>query len=154
MQSNVVLLAEDNYDDEILTLRAFRKWRVANPIVVARDGVEALDYIFGLGAYAGRDVTDRPALILLDLRLPKVDAIEVLRRIREDDRTKSTPVVVFTSAADDPNLTRQCSLIGVDGWFHKPVSFEEFFSVVRENGLAWLLLDEPPSLATETALVS
>ncbi len=138
-----ILLVEDNPDDEALTLRAFRKSNVANEVVVVRDGVEALDYVFGTGAYEGRDLHDTPAVVLLDLKLPRVDGLEVLRRIRSDPRTKLTPVVILTSSREEQDVVRGYDL-GANSYIRKPVDFEQFNDCVRQLGLYWLLFNEGP----------
>jgi two-component system response regulator len=137
-----ILLVEDNPDDELLTLRAFKKTNIANEIVVARDGVEALDYLFGAGAHAGRDVNSQPQVVLLDLNLPRIGGLEVLRRIRADERTKLLSVVVLTSSKEDEDVVRSYSL-GANGFVRKPVEFDEFSQAVRALGLYWLLLNQP-----------
>ena len=141
--NKVILLVEDNPDDVDLTLRALSKGRVANDIVVARDGVEALDYLFGTGAYAGRDTTQTPTVILLDLKLPKVDGLEVLQRLRADPRTRRTPVVVLTSSDEEKDIISSYDL-GANSYVRKPVDFTEFTKAVRELRLYWLLLNVPP----------
>lgn len=138
--SKTVLLVEDNPDDVDLTLRALRRHNVANDIVVAQDGVEALEFLFG--GPDGRAVR-RPFLILLDLKLPKVDGLEVLRRIRADERTKLLPVVVLTSSDEDQDLIRSYSY-GANSFIRKPVDFVQFTEAVRQLGLYWLLLNAPP----------
>lgn len=138
-----VLLVEDNPDDEALTLRAFRKSNLTNEIVVARDGVEALDYLFGTGTYAGRDVEDLPQLVLLDLKLPKVDGLEVLQRVRESDITKTLPVVVLTSSKEQEDLLTSYSL-GANSYIRKPVDFNQFIQAVQQLGLYWLVLNQYP----------
>lgn len=143
MKSNVILLVEDNPRDEALTLRALRKSNIANDVVVARDGVEALDYLFGEGAHAGRDTDERPQLILLDLKLPKVDGLEVLKRIRADERTRRLPVVVFTSSSEEEDMIRSYDL-GANSYVRKPVDFEHFMEATRQLGLYWLVLNETP----------
>lgn len=143
MAQEVILLVEDNPDDEALTMRAFRKHNVANPVVVARDGQEAIDYMFGAGAHQGRDPRDIPAVVLLDLRLPKVDGIEVLRRIRSDERTRRTPVVVLTSSDEERDLVAAYNE-GVNSYVRKPVGFEEFIEAVQQLHLYWMILNEPP----------
>jgi len=125
-----------------LTLRALRTHRVANEVVV-EDGVEALEYLLGEGKYAGRDLRDQPAVVLLDLKLPKVDGLEVLRRLRADDRTRLLPVVVLTSSKEEQDLVASYSL-GANSYVRKPVDFEQFVEAVRQLGLYWLLLNEPP----------
>jgi two-component system response regulator len=138
-----ILLVEDNPDDEALTKRAFQKNNIANNIAVARDGVEALEYLFGTGAHAGRDPNDLPQLILLDLKLPRIDGLEVLRRIRADARTRLLPVVVLTSSREDQDLVSSYSL-GCNSYVRKPVNFDEFLESARQLGLYWLLLNESP----------
>lgn len=142
-QDNVILLVEDNPDDEALTLRAFRKNNIHNKVVVARDGVEALDYLFGSGAHSQRDTTDLPQVVLLDLKLPRVDGLEVLRRIRADERTKLLPVVILTSSREDQDVINGYRL-GANSYVRKPVSFDEFLEAARSLGLYWLLLNQPP----------
>jgi two-component system, response regulator len=142
MMRRIILLVEDNTDDEALTLRAFKKANIANDVVVVRDGQEALDYLFAAGQYAGRDVTDLPAVILLDLKLPKIDGLEVLRRLRRDERTKLAPVVILTSSREERDVISGYSL-GANSYIRKPVDFEQFIDAVRQLGLYWLLLNEP-----------
>lgn len=142
-QEKVILLVEDNPDDEALTLRAFRKNNIHNKVVVARDGVEALDYLFGSGAHSQRDATDLPQVVLLDLKLPKIDGLEVLRRIRADERTKLLPVVILTSSKEDQDVINGYRL-GANSYVRKPVSFDEFLDAARSLGLYWLLLNQPP----------
>ncbi len=143
MKQKEILLVEDNPDDEALTLRAFRKSNIANDVVIARDGVEALDYIFGTGRWQGRDPCVTPAVVLLDLKLPRVDGMEVLRRIRSDPRTKLTPVVILTSSREEQDVIRGYDL-GANSYIRKPVDFEQFNECVRQLGLYWLLLNEGP----------
>lgn len=138
-----ILLVEDNDDDRALTLRALRKNNITNEVVLAKDGVEALDYLFGTGAHAGRDTREQPALVLLDLKLPKLDGLEVLRRLRGDPRTRLLPVVILTSSKEDRDLLDGYSL-GANSYVRKPVDFQEFIEAVRQLGLYWLLLNEPP----------
>ena len=145
----VILLVEDNPDDEALTVRALRKNNIANEIVVARDGVEAVDYLFGTGAYTGRDASRLPQVVLLDLKLPKVDGLEVLRRIRADDRTRLIPVVVLTSSKEERDLVDSYSL-GANSYVQKPVDFGEFVEAARQLGLYWLVLNQPPPAARRT----
>jgi len=139
----VILLVEDNPDDEELTLRALKKNHIQNEVVVAHDGVEALDYLFGTGAYAGRDISHLPEVVLLDLKLPKVDGLEVLRRVRGDKRTQLLPVVMLTSSLEENDLVR-CYAGGVNSYVRKPVDFVQLMDVVRELGLYWLVVNNPP----------
>ncbi len=143
MTKLTILLVEDNPDDELLTMRELKQQNLANHITVARDGVEALDYIFGQGAYSSRDPSDTPALVILDLKLPKVDGLEVLRRIRADERTRMMPVVILTSSDDQGDLVKSYNL-GVNSYVRKPVNFDDFKKAVRELHLYWLLINEPP----------
>jgi two-component system response regulator len=138
-----ILLVEDNPDDEALTLRALKKNRIANEVVVCRDGAEALDYLFGRGAYAGRDLSDSPQVVLLDLKLPKVDGLEVLRQIRADARTSMIPVVLLTSSREDEDIARSYQL-GANSYVRKPVDFVEFSEAARQLGMYWLLLNQAP----------
>lgn len=141
-----ILLVEDNPDDEALTLRAFTKNRISNPVVVARDGVEALDYLFGTGSHAGRDMSVMPAVVLLDLKLPRIDGLEVLRRIRADERTGLTPVVILTTSKEQQDIFEGYTL-GANSYIRKPVDFEKFIQAVGQLGLYWLVLNEPVQLA-------
>jgi CheY-like chemotaxis protein len=143
VSDKVILLVEDNPDDEALTLRALRKNNIGNEVVVARDGAEALDYFFGTGAYAGRDMTIMPSMTLLDLKLPKLDGMEVLKRLRADDRTKLIPVVILTSSKEEQDLINGYSL-GANSYIRKPVDFGQFVEAVRQLGLYWLVLNEAP----------
>jgi len=143
MNHKMILLVEDNPDDEALTLRALKKSNIANRIVVVRDGAEALDYLFGTGSYAGRDVHELPQVILLDLKLPKVDGLEVLRRIRADPRTRMLPVVILTSSKEEQDLVSAYTL-GVNSYVRKPVDFNQFVEAIGQLGLYWLVLNEPP----------
>ncbi len=138
-----ILLVEDNPNDAELTLHAMKRNRIANPIQVVRDGEEALDYLFGTGAFAGRDVFERPKVVLLDLKLPKVNGHEVLQRIRGDARTRTIPVVVLTSSRQEQDIVRSYDL-GVNSYIVKPVDFDQFTEAVRNLGLYWLLLNESP----------
>lgn len=148
MPNKVILLIEDNPDDEELTLRAFRKNNIKNEVVVARDGAEALDYLFATGKYAGRDVTNLPQVVLLDLNLPKVSGLDVLRRIRENDRTALLPVVILTSSKEERDLVEGYRL-GANSYVRKPVNFDAFVDASRQLGLYWLLLNEAPPRPTE-----
>jgi CheY-like chemotaxis protein len=143
MFDKIILLVEDNADDEALTIRALNKNNVTNELVVARDGVEALDYLFGTGTHAGRDTAVLPGLILLDLKLPKLDGLEVLRRLRADERTRRLPVVVLTSSKEETDLIRSYDL-GANSYIRKPVDFNQFTEAVRQLGLYWLMLNEVP----------
>ncbi|MGH9689084.1 MAG: response regulator [Candidatus Acidiferrales bacterium] len=141
MQNAVILLVEDNPDDEALTLRALKKNNIKNQVVVARDGREALDYLFGEGMYAGRDTQVAPQVILLDLKLPKVDGFEVLRAMRGDDRTKLLPVVILTSSNEEKDRINGYGL-GANSYVRKPVEFGEFIEAVKQLGLYWLILNQ------------
>lgn len=138
----VILLVEDHPDDEELTMRALAKNNIINEVVVARDGVQALEYLFGTGAYAGRDMAKMPEIVLLDLKLPKVDGLEVLRRLRADDRTKFLPVVILTSSKEEQDIVKSYQL-GANSYVRKPVDFQEFTKAVQQLGLYWLILNEP-----------
>ncbi len=142
MRKKTILLVEDNADDVELTLRAFAKSNVANEIAVARDGAEALDYLFATGAHSARDATELPELVLLDLKLPKVDGLDVLRRLRQDDRTRRLPVVVLTSSNEQRDIVSSYDL-GANSFIRKPVDFSEFVGASRQLGLYWLVLNEP-----------
>jgi two-component system response regulator len=141
MSERVILLVEDNADDEALTMRALKKNNITNEIVVARDGVEALDYLFGTGMYAGRDISNQPELILLDLKLPKVDGFEVLKKLRTDERTKLLPVVILTSSNEQQDIVNGYGL-GANSYVRKPVDFQHFLDAVKQLGLYWLVLNE------------
>lgn len=143
MEKRVILLVEDNPDDELLTLRALQKNNVQNEVVVARDGVEALDYLWGTGSYQGRDTRTPPAVILLDLKLPKLDGLEVLRRLRADPRTRLLPVVILTSSKEEQDLI-QGYRWGANSYIRKPIDFVRFVDAVRQLGAYWLLINEPP----------
>jgi len=143
MDNRIILLVEDNPDDVELTLRALKKNNVTNEVVVAHDGVEALDYLFGMGAYAGRDLSVMPTVILLDLKLPKMDGLEVLRRLRADDRTRLLPVVILTSSKEEQDIVNGYRL-GANSYVRKPVDFAQFMEAVGQLRLYWLLLNEGP----------
>ena len=143
MSDKAILLVEDNPDEELLTLDALEANRVGNKVIVARNGVEAIDYLFGEGAYAGRDVMDLPAVVLLDLKLPKIDGLEVLRRIRADERIRLLPVVILTSSNEEKDRIKGYSL-GANSYVRKPVDFDEFIKAAGQLGLYWLLLNQPP----------
>jgi CheY-like chemotaxis protein len=140
-----ILLVEDNPDDEALAIRALKRHHIGNEIVVARDGVEALDYLFGTGIYVGRDINIKPTVILLDLKLPRVDGLEVLRRLREDERTKLLPVVVLTTSNEEQDLLDSYSL-GCNSYIRKPVDFIQFSDAIRQLGMYWLLMNEVPPI--------
>lgn len=137
---HVILLVEDNPDDEALALRAFAKHNINNSVVVARDGAQALDYLFGTGEHTQRDLSVMPHVILLDLKLPKIDGLEVLRRIRGDERTRLIPVVILTSSNEDRDLVESYDL-GANSYVRKPVDFGQFVEAVRQLGLYWLVLN-------------
>jgi two-component system response regulator len=143
MEDKVILLVEDNPDDEELTLRALNKRRLANKIVVVRDGQEALDYLFGEGSHLGRDTHIQPEIVLLDIRLPKLSGIEVLKRIRADKRTKMLPVIILTSSEEEQDL---CAAYNnhVNSYIRKPVDFDQFDDAVKQLELYWLVLNRPP----------
>ena len=138
-----ILLVEDNPDDVDLTLRAFERQKIKNPIVVARDGEEALEYLFATGRHAGRSIDEQPALVLLDLKLPKVDGLEVLKRLRDHPKTRLDPVVILTSSREEQDLLRGYSL-GANSYVRKPVDFGQFMEAVRELGVYWLMINELP----------
>jgi CheY-like chemotaxis protein len=143
--SKTILLVEDNPDDEALAIRALKRHHIGNQIIVAHDGVEALDYLFGKGIHVGRDVRIKPTVILLDLKLPRVDGLEVLRRLREDDRTRLLPVVVLTTSSEEQDMLSSYSL-GCNSYIRKPVDFIQFSEAIRQLGMYWLLMNEPPPL--------
>jgi two-component system response regulator len=143
MKNSMILLVEDNPDDEALTLRALKKNNIGNNIYVVRDGVQALDFLFCTNAYADRDPHDLPHLMLLDIKLPKMDGLEVLRRIRADERTHLIPVVILTSSREEQDLVEGYEG-GANSYVHKPVDFDEFISAMRQLGLYWLVLNEAP----------
>src|SRR5229473_6939469 len=143
MSEKIILLVEDNADDEKLTLRALKKNNISNEVVVARNGAEALDYLFGTGAYVGRNLSVLPQVVLLDLKLPKLDGLEVLRRVRADERTKLLPIVILTSSNEEMDLINGYGL-GANSYVRKPVDFNQFIEAARQLGLYWLVLNEPP----------
>jgi two-component system response regulator len=143
MTKKTILLVEDNLDDIELTLHAFKKNNIKNDVVVVHDGAEALDYLFGTGIYDGRDLTEMPTIILLDLKLPKIDGLEVLRRLRASELTKLLPVVILTSSKHEQDIIDGYSL-GVNSYVRKPVDFNQFAEAVSHLGLYWLLLNEAP----------
>ena len=142
----MILLVEDNRDDEALTLRALNKNNIKNEVVVARDGVEALDFLLGTGSYAGRDLSVMPQVILLDLKLPKVDGLEVLRRVRSHERTRLLPIVILTSSNEEQDRIAGYGL-GANSYVRKPVDFAQFIEAIRQLGLYWLILNEPAPAA-------
>jgi two-component system, response regulator len=146
MRDKIILLVEDNPDDELLTLRALRKNNVLNKVEVARDGVEALDYLFGTGRYSGRDTAVMPQLILLDLKLPKIDGLEVLKRLRADERTRLLPVVILTSSREEQDMLDGYGF-GANSYVRKPVNFEQFVKAIEQLKLYWLILNEAPPAA-------
>ena len=143
MDRTTILLIEDNPDDVELTLHAFQKNNMANDIVVAGDGAEGLDYLFGTGKYAGRDAEESPALILLDLQLPKIGGLEVLRRVREDERTKRIPVVILTTSDEEEDIVNGYNG-GANSYLRKPVDFAEFMNAVKQLEMYWMVLNTPP----------
>ena len=143
MNDNVILLVEDNPDDEALTLRALKKNNIVNQVVVARDGAEALDYLFGTGKYSGKELNQLPQVVLLDLKLPKVDGLQVLRQLRADKRTKLLPVVILTSSNEEQDRFNGYDL-GANSYVRKPVDFDQFMEAVRQLGLYWLVINERP----------
>jgi CheY-like chemotaxis protein len=145
MFAKSILLVEDNSDDEALTLRALKKNNIKNEIVVAHDGVEALDYLLGTGAHAHRDLRIMPQVILLDLKLPKVDGFEVLRRLRANEQTRLLPVVILTSSNEDQDRINSYGL-GANSYVRKPVDFALFIEAIRQLGLYWLILNVPPPI--------
>jgi two-component system response regulator len=143
MPQKILLLVEDNPDDEALTLRALRKHNLANEIVVVRDGQEALDFLFGEGVYSGRDTRVLPQVILLDLKLPRVDGLQVLERLRAEPQTRHVPVVVLTSSSEEQDMMRSYEL-GANSYVRKPVDFAQFLEAARQLRLYWLVLNEVP----------
>ncbi len=143
MKDKVILLVEDNPRDEALTLRALKKSNIVNDVVIARDGVEALDYFFGDDAESAKSTKAMPQMVLLDLKLPRVDGLEVLRRLRADERTRRVPVVVFTSSSEEEDMLNSYSL-GANSYVRKPVQFEQFIEATKQLGMYWLVLNEVP----------
>lgn len=144
IQKKIILLVEDNPDDVTLTLLAFKEKKLANEIVVAKDGEEALDYLFGTGTYAGRDLSIMPTLILLDLKMPKIGGLEVLKRLRENERTRLLPVVILTSSAEDRDVIESYKLCA-NSYIQKPVDFHQFIDAIGQLDLYWLVLNKSPS---------
>ncbi len=138
-----ILLVEDNPDDEALAIRALKRHHVGNEIIVARDGVEALDYLFCTGKYADRDIANKPSVVLLDLKLPRIDGLEVLRRVRSDPRTQFLPIVVLTTSSEEGDILDSYSL-GCNSYIRKPVDFLQFSEAIRQLGMYWLLMNESP----------
>ncbi len=143
MKTKTILLVEDNPDDVTLTMRALKKSNLINEIIVARDGVEALDYLFGTGDFAGRDANANPQVILLDLKMPRMDGLEFLKRIRADKKTQTLPVVILTTSSEDRDRIESYKL-GANSYVRKPVDFTQFSEAVLQLGLYWLLLNETP----------
>jgi two-component system response regulator len=143
LQQKTILLIEDNPDDEALTLRALKRNNILNEVVVARDGVEALDYLFGTGSHAGRDTAQLPEMVLLDLKLPKIDGLDVLRRIRSEPRTRRLAVVILTSSNEERDIISSYDL-GANSYIRKPVDFNQFMDAVRQLGIYWLVLNVSP----------
>jgi two-component system response regulator len=143
METKIILLVEDNPDDEMLTLRALKKNNIMNEVVVARDGAEALNYLFSIGKYTEGDLIKKLAVVLLDLKLPKIDGMEVLRRIRDDEKTKLLPVVILTSSKEEQDLINGYKF-GANSYIRKPVDFDKFVEAIRQLGLYWLVLNEVP----------
>jgi CheY-like chemotaxis protein len=140
-----ILLVEDNPDDEALAIRALKRHHIGNEIIIAHDGVEALDYLFGTGLYAGRDTNTKPSVILLDLKLPRLNGLEVLRRLRSDERTRLLPVVVLTTSSEEQDMINSYSF-GCNSYIRKPVDFIQFSEAIRQLGMYWLLMNEIPPL--------
>ena len=143
MEEKIILLVEDNPDDVELTIRAFRKNNIGNKVIVARDGVEALDYLFGTGAHAAKNLKGLPVVILLDLKLPKIDGLEVLKRIRQNEITCLLPVVILTSSVEEKDKLNGYKL-GANSYIRKPVQFDQFVEAIKHLGLYWLIWNEPP----------
>ena len=142
MSEKLILLVEDNPDDEELTTRALRQAKIANEIFVARDGAEAVEFLFGEGRHAGRDLARQPAVVLLDLKLPKLSGLDVLDRLRSDPRTRLIPVVVLTSSSEEEDMLKSYKL-GANSYVRKPVAFGQFVNAVSQLGMYWLLLNQP-----------
>jgi two-component system response regulator len=149
MTEKTILLVEDNPDDELLTLRALRKNKILNEVTVVRDGAEALDYLFGVGEYAGRDTREMPQVVLLDLKLPKLDGLEVLRRLRAEELTRRLPVVVLTSSDEEQDILASYDL-GANSYVRKPVEFHQFIDALGQLGLYSLVLNQPPPPVSST----
>ena len=149
MGDRIILMVEDNPDDVELTLRSLRKNNISNEVVVVRDGAEALDYLFATGNYSGRDISVMPAVILLDLKLPKVSGLEVLRRLRADKRTEILPVVILTSSKEEQDMINGYKL-GANSYVRKPVDFKQFNEAIKQLGLYWLVINEPPPKTRRT----
>jgi two-component system response regulator len=143
MAEKFMLLVEDNADDEALTLHALKENNILNKVVVARDGAEALEYLFGIGPHAGRDLSEMPTVVLLDLMLPKIDGLGVLRRLRADDKTRLLPVVILTTSQEEEDLISSYSL-GANSYVHKPVDINQFVMAVRQLGLFWMIVNNAP----------
>lgn len=141
MENKIILLVEDNPDDEMLMLRALEKNRIANEVIITRDGVEALDYLFARNKYEGRNINDTPQLILLDLKLPKISGLEVLQQLRTDERTRYTPVVILTSSSEQQDVVSSYDL-GANSFVQKPVDFDAFIEAVRQLGTYWLIINK------------
>jgi two-component system response regulator len=142
-REKIILLVEDNPDDVDLTLRALRRFHIANEVIVANDGVEAIDYLFGTGSHDGRDTRTQPAVVLLDLKLPKVDGMQVLKQMRSNEHTRRIPVVILTSSNEEVDVLESYNL-GANSYVRKPVDFKQFYDAVQQLGLYWLLLNETP----------
>ena len=147
MKQGAIVIVEDNPDDEALMLRAFKQHKLTNEIVVLRDGVEAIEYLLGTGAYAGRDTTQMPQVVLLDLKLPKLNGLDVLKRLRADPRTKIVPIVVLTTSKEEGDMVASYNL-GANSYVVKPVDFTKFVESVKQLGLYWLLLNQTPERTT------
>jgi len=143
VKNRAILLVEDNRDDVELTVMALSEAKITNQVVVAWNGVEALDYLFGTGSHAGRDVSEQPVVVLLDIKLPLLNGIDVLKRMREDERTRRTPVVMLTSSTEQSDISETYAL-GANSYVRKPVEFESFVTAARQLGLYWTVLNEPP----------